>query len=293
MNLGENIYSLRSKHGLSQEELAEKLQVSRQSVSKWENNSAIPDLEKIIRMSELFGVSVDALVKEKEDIKDKKEETPQQVVQIIQKESMEKRVLAAIILLCTGGLAFVLLFVLTGLGCLYALPVLACGAVCLVCKKNPGFYCAWLLYLLITEFLSFATAVSSWRVIRYTFQEPYNGNPATILIAWAWFFAMLALLGWSAAKFARQPVVKRGKPIVFCVIGTVYLLAEWIVGSVLTSHYLQLAESGNGSLSSAVRMMGLVNSVSTVLEPVFACLLLIGCVQLLLYFLKKRKNVSC
>ena len=62
MNLGERIYTLRTKNNLSQGNLAEKLDVSRQSVSKWENNSAVPELDKIIRMSEIFGVTVDELV---------------------------------------------------------------------------------------------------------------------------------------------------------------------------------------------------------------------------------------
>jgi Predicted transcriptional regulators len=56
--------SLRKRKGWSQEELAEALGVSRQSVSKWESGGSMPDLEKIIKMSELFGVSTDYLLKD-------------------------------------------------------------------------------------------------------------------------------------------------------------------------------------------------------------------------------------
>ena len=63
MSLGETIYRLRTEKNLSQGDLAEKLGISRQSISKWENNSAIPDLEKIIKLSEIFEVSLDELVK--------------------------------------------------------------------------------------------------------------------------------------------------------------------------------------------------------------------------------------
>ncbi len=63
MSLGETIYRLRTEKNLSQGDLAERLDVSRQSISKWENNSAIPDLEKIIKLSEIFDVSLDLLVK--------------------------------------------------------------------------------------------------------------------------------------------------------------------------------------------------------------------------------------
>lgn len=62
MNIGENIYNYRTGKGMSQTDLANALEVSRQSVSKWENNSAIPDLERIIKMSELFDVTLDELV---------------------------------------------------------------------------------------------------------------------------------------------------------------------------------------------------------------------------------------
>ncbi len=51
--------SLRTQRGMSQDDLAEKLEVSRQSVSKWETAQSTPDLDKIIRLADLFGVSVD------------------------------------------------------------------------------------------------------------------------------------------------------------------------------------------------------------------------------------------
>lgn len=66
MRLSEKIMDLRKKSGWSQEELAEKLGISRQSVSKWETGESMPDLDKIIRMSELWNVSTDYLLKESE-----------------------------------------------------------------------------------------------------------------------------------------------------------------------------------------------------------------------------------
>ena len=59
MNLGETIYRLRTDKQMSQGELAEMLEVSRQSISKWENSSAVPELDKLIRLSEIFEVSLD------------------------------------------------------------------------------------------------------------------------------------------------------------------------------------------------------------------------------------------
>ena len=62
MNLGERIYEFRNEKNLSQGDLADRLDVSRQSISKWENNMAIPDLDKLIKLSDIFEVSLDELV---------------------------------------------------------------------------------------------------------------------------------------------------------------------------------------------------------------------------------------
>lgn len=64
MNLADKLIQLRKKNGWSQEELAEQMNVTRQSVSKWESGQAAPDLEKILKLSQLFGVSTDYLLKE-------------------------------------------------------------------------------------------------------------------------------------------------------------------------------------------------------------------------------------
>lgn len=64
MILADKIIQLRKKSGMSQDELAELINVSRQSVSKWEGALSVPDLDKILKMSEIFGVSTDYLLKD-------------------------------------------------------------------------------------------------------------------------------------------------------------------------------------------------------------------------------------
>ncbi len=64
MILADKITNLRKKNGWSQEELAEKMQVSRQAVSKWEGAQTVPDLEKILALGKLFGVTTDYLLKD-------------------------------------------------------------------------------------------------------------------------------------------------------------------------------------------------------------------------------------
>lgn len=66
MTLAEKLLELRTARGLSQGELAERLEVSRQSVSKWETGQSVPEIDKIIKLSDLFGVSVDQLVRQQE-----------------------------------------------------------------------------------------------------------------------------------------------------------------------------------------------------------------------------------
>ena len=67
MILADKIAELRKKNGWSQEELAGQLGVSRQSVSKWESAASIPDLDKILKLSQLFGVSTDYLLKDSQE----------------------------------------------------------------------------------------------------------------------------------------------------------------------------------------------------------------------------------
>ena len=63
MSFGENLQFLRKRAGMTQEELAERLEVTRQSVSKWEGNSAYPEMAALLRLCELFGVDMDTLVR--------------------------------------------------------------------------------------------------------------------------------------------------------------------------------------------------------------------------------------
>ena len=64
MILADKIISLRKKAGMSQEELADQMKVSRQAVSKWESAQSVPDLNRILKLSEIFGVSTDYLLKD-------------------------------------------------------------------------------------------------------------------------------------------------------------------------------------------------------------------------------------
>ena len=92
--LSEKLYKLRKNSGLSQEQLAEQLNVSRQAISKWESGIATPESEKLITISKYFGVSVDYLLKDDEEDKAKVTDTTIE----------EKPKLIAGIIICIAGI---------------------------------------------------------------------------------------------------------------------------------------------------------------------------------------------
>lgn len=87
MILAEKITEERKKNGWSQEEMAEKLSVSRQAVSKWESAQSTPDLQKVLRLAEIFGVSTDYLLKD-----ELKSETGTEILEYAAEESSVRSV---------------------------------------------------------------------------------------------------------------------------------------------------------------------------------------------------------
>ena len=81
--IGENIAALRKKNGLTQEELSEKMCVTAQAVSKWENDLSCPDVENIRSMAKLFGVTVDELLNGVKDVPELKSDEPDKVAKRI------------------------------------------------------------------------------------------------------------------------------------------------------------------------------------------------------------------
>jgi len=100
MILADKIIRLRKKNGWSQEELAEKMQVSRQAVSKWEGAQTVPDIDKILMLGKLFGVTVDYLLKdemEDEEFTDENDNTSVKRITLAQaNDFLEWRKLASV-----------------------------------------------------------------------------------------------------------------------------------------------------------------------------------------------------
>lgn len=153
MSLGERIYKLRTEREMSQGDLADALEVSRQSISKWETNGSVPELDKLVKLSEIFDVSLDELVTGKEQ--EKKPETvveeptpaePKFEPQIIYVEKQVRPTLTpaqilGIILIACSILSFLILDDLFEALAL-CFPVAIGGTLCLV-TKHPLLWCSW------------------------------------------------------------------------------------------------------------------------------------------------------
>jgi len=211
MNLGETIYRLRTEKQLSQGDLAEMLEVSRQSISKWENNSAVPELEKLIRLSEIFEVSIDELVKGTGRSYEASGEAMNTVV-IEKHTGIPPRKIAGTILLCMAFLVTILFLVAgAGLGGLiFASPFLVCGIICFAFKKNVGLWCAWAAYVLFDIYMSYATGISRSSII-HTFQWTYHMNYMRLAFAWILAISLLIMMAITVIRFGKHPVVSEQK----------------------------------------------------------------------------------
>jgi len=92
VTLGEKIFMLRKAREMNQEQLAERLGVSRQAVSKWELNEAVPDVTRVVAMSELFGVTTDYLLKDNNGTPSA-EEKEGRVDKTVQRDPTSQRIL--------------------------------------------------------------------------------------------------------------------------------------------------------------------------------------------------------
>ena len=165
MTLAEKILSLRTQRGMSQDDLAEKLEVSRQSVSKWETAQSTPDLDKIIKLANLFGVTVDELVRD--GAAPQPPEPPEAKVIYVEREKRGLTPIQTLGVVAEGtgvGLSLVGLMgapVLIRPGA--ALVIL--GLPLLLARKHPFLIAGWLAVGLSCLALNPYTSVSPWGLI--------------------------------------------------------------------------------------------------------------------------------
>lgn len=227
MTLGEKITALRNLQEMSQGDLAEMMNVSRQSISKWETNASIPELDKLIQLSELFHITLDELVKGETVQAPPKEQNPvappAQV--IIQKRST--REIVGTILLCFGALILVLFTLFGGFlgGLLFSSPFLFCGTACLLAKKNTGLWCVWALFFTVNVYLRYATGIT-WRLTLFTLHYEPSMNYLRLFFSWLELICFVAMVTITTLRFRKNVIVldQRGKCL---------YIAGWVVLALL------------------------------------------------------------
>ncbi len=241
MELGERILRLRGEKNLSQEALAEALGVSRQSVSKWENGVSVPELDKLVQMGELFGVSLDELVKGEAARKPATGESPAPAVP----EHSHRKIIGTI-LLCFGAMVS-LLFLSWGVGLfslLYASPFLACGILCLTLRRRVGLWCAWSAWLCVELYLRWATGLN-WRTILFTLTWTPEMNYVRLVIAWVMALVPTLFIFCTVRSFRGYPF--GGKPQA-CLCAWAAILGVWFLHGA-ANRFLWSLQSTSGPIS--------------------------------------------
>ena len=221
MTLGQRLSHLRTGAGLSQDALAEQLGVSRQSVSKWETDGSVPELDKLVRLSQVFGVTLDELVKGTADAPSGSEannrtETPQgakntppdttgtqdtfymshtppmpqDTAKLLR---LHRQKLTGIVLMAVALLATALNFALVFL----TVPLFIAGVLCLVVQRRLGLAIGWTLWICALFVTRYASAISMSRLLSPGYwQHTSLAAPLLALVQ----LAVLAVLAWRTLR---------------------------------------------------------------------------------------------
>ena len=282
MELSQRIYELRTQKNLSQGDLAEALEVSRQSISKWETGSSVPELDKLIKLSQLFGVTLDELILNKSP-----EETPPapepQIIYVERQEPRSTKKTAGVVLLCFSALIWILISLLgdalTGL--VLASPFLACGLICLFVRKNVGLWCLWVVYAFADLYLRFATGVNVSFVINPRFYT--DGYTIHLIVAWVNFAIFAALTTATVLRFRKAgPASVKPNAIGAVISWCVYFLLPLVIAN----------PSSRESITDPdqIRMYSTANAIGGWIRSVVVVVALTFTVRLIIALWKKRKT---
>lgn len=324
MTLGQRIFEHRKRLGLSQGELAERLEVSRQSVSKWETDGAIPDIDKLIKLADAFGITLDELIKG--DAPDTHAPSEEEKANISMadaiRQNVEKRFsdaqtlslsddfasskavsdthkhihdsslarhICGTLLLCFGALVLFLLLLYGGgwFSLIFAMPFLLCGIICFIFKKHTGLWCAWAVYFSFDLYMMLATGIRRGTVF-LTLQWTHSMNYVRLAFAWI-LMAFVIILLVATAMIVRKDL-KQGWNVVKCIdIGA--CVAVMIIDFFASKHVSQLLFEAS-VYGSRRNLMQAYSLASFALDWVnIACAAII--LTIFLSLLAKRKNNTC
>jgi len=253
---------------LSQEELADLLGVSRQSVSKWETGASVPELDKLVKLGEIFGVSLDELVKGEAFAEEQKPEaeknTEKSAVPQTARTKRNGNRIAGDVYLFLGVAIFMLLTLYGGfvVGLVFCLPFVVCGVLCLTHRgKRIGLWCGWGLYLLIYAYLTYGTGMR-WTTIFHTLKWTWQMNYFSLFVAWLEFLAAVLLVTLTARSWWGEPLILGRKGKTLYAFGFVSLFVVWFGGGALLTKIHAFALAAGGMRDG--RMRFLFNFVSLI-----------------------------
>ena len=228
MTLGEKIYTLRTERGMSQGDLADTLEVSRQSISKWEINGSVPELDKLVKLSEMFGISLDELVLDKKQTAPVSDPEPK-VIYVERCGQAPVRKTAGIVLLCFAGLIWLIIALLGDAisGLVLAAPFVGCGLICMFVEKHPGLWCFWVVYLFVELYLRFATGVN-WQFILSP--HIYVGSRTIhLIVAWIVFLTLIILTVITALRTWKDTPSTLRSNIIGTAASLMVYMSTWFV----------------------------------------------------------------
>lgn len=251
MSLGENIARLRAQSGWSQGELADKLEVSRQSVSKWETDASVPDLDKLVKLSEAFGVSLDELVHGQSGaaaaFPAPSPAAPAPVPLPAMPTPAQKQgvsggqKIAALVLFLFGLMVFfAFLFLGGGLVSLsFAAPFWLCAAICVIFRKHAGLWCGWAVYFCSALYLRLATGIS-WSLVLLTHLYEPSWNFIRLAVAWAELAVILVLLAVTVLRFRRLPLATGRETLIALASGWLGLFLVRTAVNYVLAHFFRM-----------------------------------------------------
>ena len=242
--LGQRIIRLRTERGMSQGDLADTLDISRQSVSKWENDISTPELDKLIRLAELFDLSMDALILGKDEpapTPPQNEPNPQVVPPPSASVSLgyqktpisqtQKNIGLGLIGISIFFCLLLLVFYAWGgllSGLMLSSPLWGCGILCLTVRKRLGLSCCWLVFLMVSGYLYYATGTSQGAIFNRQFWIYGNIFSQITAVIETVLLALLYLWTFFSFRSIRVPqrMHLRKKQLISAYIGCVvgYLL---------------------------------------------------------------------
>lgn len=196
MTLGQKIFELRNKQKMSQGDLAEKLNVSRQSISKWETDASVPELDKLIMLSNLFNITMDELVRDElpeKSTDEEKESTEKRSPEtVVVNKQMSTQKIIGFILLGAGIICLPLLYLIGPGAIIFSAAFMFFSLICFLIKKHAGLIIAWILTVAALIFFPTCTSVN---IFFFLYGNLYYGiftlQNFVAVCLWIWVISLI------------------------------------------------------------------------------------------------------